>query len=140
MPYERTDGDFFVTTDASRIDNDVVESFLQQTYWAAQRSRDRIDRSMRNSLCFGLFEKEQLIGFSRVVTDYADFAWLCDVFILEEYRGRSLGTWLLATVLAHPELQGLRRWILATSTAQKLYSQFGFVPLAKPSIWMEYTP
>ncbi len=140
MPYERTNGNFFITTDASRLDSDVVESFLRQTYWAAERSRDRIERSLRNSLCFGLFENERLIGFTRVVTDYADFAWLCDVFILKEYRGRALGKWLLETVLEHPELQGLRRWILATSTAQTLYSQFGFGSLKKPSIWMEYTP
>lgn len=126
-----------ITTDAARIDNDIVESFLRQTYWAAQRSRERIDESIRNSLCFGLFEGERLIGFARVVTDYADFAWLCDVFIVEDYRGQNLGKWFVETILAHPRVQGLRRWTLATKDAHGLYAQFGFQALETPESWME---
>ena len=135
--YEQTSGRFSLTTDTTRIDNDVVESFLRQTYWAAERTRERIDESIRNSLCFGLFEGERLIGFARVVTDYADFAWLCDVFILEEYRGQMLGKWALEAILAHPRLQGLRRWVLATKDAHGLYAQFGFQALTAPDRWME---
>ena len=137
MLYEQTSGRFSLTTDTTRIDNDVVESFLRQTYWAAERTRERIDESIRNSLCFGLFEGERLIGFARVVTDYADFAWLCDVFILEEYRGQMLGKWALEAILAHPRLQGLRRWVLATKDAHGLYAQFGFQALTAPDRWME---
>jgi GNAT superfamily N-acetyltransferase len=92
---------------------------------------------MQNSLVFGVYDIDRQIGLARVVTDHATFAWLCDVYILEAYRGRGIGKWLMDTVLAHPDLQGLHRFLLATRDAHELYSRFGFVPLRSADRWME---
>ena len=134
-----TDGPYLVSTDVSLIDLDAVERFLRASYWAAERTREQIARSLRSSLVFGLYESGRQVGFARVVTDATDFAWLCDVFVEPELRGKNLGKWLLAAVLAHPQLQGLRRWVLATRDAHGLYAQSGFTPLADPGRWMERT-
>lgn len=136
-PYEVRKGPYLISTDAALIDLDAVERFLRASYWAAERTRVQIARSLRFSLAFGLYENGRQVGFVRVVTDATDFAWLCDVFVDPALRGKSLGKWLIASVLAHPELQGLRRWILATRDAHGLYAQNGFAPLADPSHWME---
>lgn len=136
-PYEVRKGPYLISTDAALIDLDAVERFLRASYWAAERTRAQIARSLRFSLAFGLYENGRQVGFARVVTDATDFAWLCDVFVDPALRGKSLGKWLVASVLAHPELQGLRRWILATNDAHGLYAQNGFAPLADPSRWME---
>jgi len=128
---------FTISTDPSRLDLDAICGFLARAYWASDRPRDRIERSLANSLVFGLYDGTKQIGLARVVTDYATFAWLCDVFIDEAYRGRDLGKWLVDSVLSHPDLQGLRRWLLATRDAQGLYSQFGFEPLKNPERWMQ---
>jgi len=128
---------FTICTDPSRLDVDAICGFLARAYWASDRPRDRIERSLANSLVFGLYDGTKQIGLARVVTDYATFAWLCDVFIDEAYRGRDLGKWLMDSVLSHPDLQGLRRWLLATRDAQGLYSQFGFEPLKNPERWMQ---
>jgi len=128
---------FTISTDPSRLDLDAICGFLARAYWASDRPRDRIERSLANSLAFGLYDGTKQIGLARVVTDYATFAWLCDVFIDEAYRGRDLGKWLMDSVLSHPDLQGLRRWLLATRDAQLLYSQFGFEPLKNPERWMQ---
>jgi len=128
---------FTISTDPSRLDLDAICGFLARAYWASDRPRDRIERSLANSLVFGLYDGTKQIGLARVVTDYATFAWLCDVFIDEAYRGRDLGKWLMDSVLSHPDLQGLRRWLLATRDAQGLYSQFGFEPLKNPERWMQ---
>jgi GNAT superfamily N-acetyltransferase len=118
---------------------ETVEAFLRQSYWAAERSRERISRTLETSLCFMAFDERdrRAVGFARVVTDYADFAWLCDVFVEPDARGNGLGKWLVECVLEHPELQGLRRMILATSSAHGLYERYGFTPLANPERWME---
>lgn len=139
MLYERHKDGLFLTTDPARIRLDVVEAFLRQTYWAAQRPRERIARTLETSLCFTIIdEREQrTVAFARVVTDYADFAWLCDVFVTPERRGEGLGTWMIEAILDHPELQGLRRMILATSSAAALYAGHGFTPLREPELWME---
>ena len=128
---------FTISTDPARLDLDVICDFLSRSYWATERPRERIERSLANSLAFGMYNETKQIGLARVVTDYATFAWLCDVFIDEAYRGRDLGKWLMQSILSHPELQGLRRWLLATRDAQGLYKQFGWTPLKNPERWMQ---
>ena len=132
-----TRAEFTVSDDPARLDRDVIESFLTQSYWAKNIPRPTLDKSLRDSLCFGLFESNRQIGFARVVSDRATIAYLADVFVLPEWRGRGLAKWLLTCVLEHPELQGLRRWILATRDAHGLYRQLGFTPLKRPDIFME---
>jgi GNAT superfamily N-acetyltransferase len=132
---------FAISTDPARLDLDVVHGFLARSYWAEGRPREVVARSIQHSLCFGLYRvepaPERQVGFTRVVTDCATFAWVCDVFVLEEERGKGLSKWLIETVRAHPDLQGLRRWILATRDAHRLYARFGFTPLAEPTRYME---
>jgi GNAT superfamily N-acetyltransferase len=128
---------FIISTDPSRLDVDAIDDFLARAYWAEGRPRERIERSLANSLVFGVYSGTKQIGLARVVTDYATFAWLCDVFIDEAYRRKSLGKWLMETIHNHPDLQGLRRWLLATRDAHGLYSQFGWEPLANPERWMQ---
>jgi len=130
-------GNYEISCDPARIDVDAVEQFLRASYWAPERSRAKIERSIQTSIVFGVYEDAHQIGFARVVTDKADFAWLCDVYLDAAVRARGIGKWLLKTVLAHPDLQGLKRWLLATRDAHGLYQQFGFVPLADPNRWME---
>lgn len=126
-----------ISTDPSRLDLGAITDMLSRAYWAKDRTRDVITKSMQNSLVFGVYDSDRQIGLARVVTDYATFAWLCDVFILEEFRGRGISKWLMETILAHPDLQGLRRFLLATRDAHELYSRYGFTPLHNPSRWME---
>jgi GNAT superfamily N-acetyltransferase len=128
---------FTVTTDRARLDRDVIVRFLASSYWAENISRSTVDKSIDNSLCFGLLEENRQIGFARVVTDSATFAYLADVFVLPEHRGAGLGKWLIECVVSHPELQGLRRWVLGTRDAHGLYRRFGFTPLKRPEIFME---
>ena len=136
-------GKYTVTTEPSRLDVSLIHNYLSNTsYWATGRTLEVVQRSIENSLCFGLYktsagEREQQIGFARVVTDYATFAWLADVFVVEEYRGQGLAKWLMETILAHPQLQEFRRWLLATRDAHELYRRFGFSELAEPGRWME---
>src|SRR5256885_13374256 len=130
-------GEYTISTDRARLDFDVIHGFLDQSYWAAGRPVETIRRSVENSLPFGVYEGERQVGFARVLTDYATFAWIADVFIVEEERGRGLSKWLMETILAHPELQGFRRWVLATKDAHGLYRQFGFNELKRPARWME---
>jgi len=106
-------------------------------YWAMGRPLDVVRRSIEHSLCFGMYRGDMQIGFARVVTDYATFAWLADVFVLPEFRGRGLGKWLLEVISGHHRLQGLRRWLLATKDAHGLYAQYGFTPLSAPHRFME---
>ncbi len=128
---------YLLTTDKARLDLEMVHSFLKTSYWAAGISADVVNRSVKNSLAFGLFEGDEQVGFARVVTDYATFAYLADVFVLEPHRGQGLGKWMMEVVFSHPELQGLRRWILATRDAHELYRKYGFTELEEPSIFME---
>lgn len=128
---------FSISTDPARLNIDSIYSFLERAYWAQGRPRERTERALKNSLVFGLYENQKQIGLARVVTDYAIFAYLCDVFIHEDYRAHGLGKWLIETVMAHPDLQGLRRWTLATRDAHGLYKQFGWDALADPTGWME---
>jgi len=122
-------GRFLISNERSMLDLDVIHGFLTESYWARGVSRETVERSIENSLCFGVYHGAQQIGFARVISDYATFAYIADVFVIEAYRGRGLAKELMATVLAHPDLQGLRRWNLGTRDADALYAQFGFKPV-----------
>jgi GNAT superfamily N-acetyltransferase len=138
MVMEERRGVYSISTDRSRLDLDMIHDFLSNTsYWAVGRTFETVRRSIENSLAFGLYENEKQIGFARVVTDYATFAWMADVFVLEAARGKGLGTWLIEVILSHPELQGFRRWTLATKDAHEIYRKFGFSELKRPERWME---
>lgn len=130
-------GTFTITTDPARIDRAAAHAFLTGSYWARGVPREVVDRSIENSIAFALFDGERQIGFARAVTDRATFAYLSDVYVLDEYRGRGLARWLVETVLAHPDLQGLRRRMLATRDAHGLYAKVGFTPLDAPERFME---
>jgi GNAT superfamily N-acetyltransferase len=124
-------GDYLISTDRSRLDLELIHRFLsEEAYWSPGVPRDVVERSIEHSLNFGLYRGDDQVGFSRAVTDYATFAWLADVFVLESHRRNELGRWMLETVLAHPELRGMRRWMLATKDAHGLYERFGFRPTA----------
>jgi len=138
IPFEAQQGQFLISTDTVKIDVPFVHRFLSETsYWAKNIPFDVVQTSIHNSLCFGVYDGEAPIGFARVITDKATFGYLADVFILESYRGQGLSKWLMETILEHPEMQGFRRWALATADAHGLYEQYGFTPLAKPDRWME---
>jgi GNAT superfamily N-acetyltransferase len=135
--FEQRRRDYVVSDDPSRLDHDAIYAFLSKSYWAANRARHTQDMANRYSLCFGLYHADAQVGFGRVVTDHATFAYLADVYVLEAHRGQGLGRWLMECVHAHPRLQGLRRWALATRDAHGLYEQFGWVPLTNAERWME---
>ena len=128
---------YLVTTDKARPDLSLVHSFLKTSYWAGGIPAEVVRRSVENSLTFGLFRDDEQVGFARVVTDYATFAYLADVFVLEPHRGQGLGKWMMEVVFSHPELQGLRRWMLATRDAHGLYRKYEFAELEEPQIFME---
>lgn len=131
-------GEYVISTDPARLELETIHSYLSgSSYWAQGRPLAVVRRSIENSLCFGLYWRGRQVGFARVITDRATFAWLADVFVLDEARGQGLGKWLVETIIAHPDLQGLRRWVLATKDAHSLYSRFGFAPLKLPERWME---
>ncbi len=128
---------FTVSCDPAKLDQAVVAGFLGESYWARGIPQQTVRRSIEGSLCFALLDGARQIGFARVISDRATIAYLGDVFVLPEYRGRGRGKWLVECVMAHPELQGLRRWILVTADAHELYSRHGFKPLARPEAFME---
>ena len=128
---------FSISTDPNRLDMNTVHDFLSRAYWAKGRPRERTEEAFANSLVFGMYAGSRLIGMARVVTDYSIVAYLCDVFIHEDYRAHGLGKWLMETIMSHPDLQGLRRWTLATRDAHGLYRQFGWNALQNPEKWME---
>ena len=126
-----------VTTDRSRLDLDVIHGFLTAAYWSKGVPRETVARSMEHSLCFGAFDGDRQVGFARVISDLTTFAYICDVFALESHRKRGVGKSLMAAIMAHPELQGLRLWTLFTRDAHGLYRQFGFSPPAHPERLMQ---
>jgi GNAT superfamily N-acetyltransferase len=131
-------GEYAISTDDQRLDIPVIHDFIaNESYWAQGRTIEVVQRALNNSLNFGLYQDQQQVGFARVVTDYATFAWIADVFVLPEHRGRGLSKWLMEVILSHQELQGFRRWVLATKDAHSLYARFGFIPLHRPERWME---
>ena len=134
---EWTKDDFRISTDKEKIDIAYVHQFLSRSYWAENIPLDVVRRSVNGSLCFAVFHGEEQVGFARVVTDGATFAYLADVFIDEGFRGRGLSKWLMEVILGHPDLQGLRRFLLATRDAHGLYHQYGFQPLNFVDRWMQ---
>ncbi len=130
--------EFVISTDPARLEVEVIHQFLvTESYWANTRTLAQTVRTIENSICFGLYEADRQIGFARVVTDKSTFAYLGDVFIIDEFRGQRLSKWLMETIISHPELQGLRRWVLATRDAHELYRKYGFAELRFPERWME---
>ena len=123
MKWQR--GEFVVSDSRQELDIDTIHAFLSETYWAHGIPRSIVEKAVANSLCFGLYHNGEQVGFARAITDRATFAYLADVFILPDYRGHGLGKWLLACILEHPDLQGLRRLLLATSDAHGLYGRYG---------------
>ena len=138
MPEETTSDGYLISDDPARLDVSAIHAFLARSYWAAGVPREIVEHSVRNSLCIGAYTAAgEQVGLARVVTDYATFAWLCDVYVLEPHRGRGVSKALMRAVISHPRLQTVRRLTLGTRDAHGLYAQFGFTPLAKPENQME---
>lgn len=137
MIQEWQQGDYVISTDKERLDLVLIHDFLITSYWAAGIPFDVVKRAIAHSLPFGVYKGEQQIGLARVITDYSTFAYVADVFILEEYRGRGLSKWLMEVVAGHPDLQGLRRWVLFTRDAHGLYEKTGFTSPKMPERCME---
>src|SRR5579871_1788412 len=137
-PVEYRRGEFLLSTNPKHLDLDVIHGFLSNCYWAKGIPRETIARSIEHSLCFGIYDsKRAQVGFARVVSDFATVAYLGDVFVLQSHRGRGLSKWMMECIIQHPDLQGLRRWILLTQDAHGLYKQFGFTPVKSPERYME---
>lgn len=136
-----TRGDYLITTDPALLDVDAIQGYLSRSYWADMRPREITELSLRHSLNFGLYHMGEQgptqIGLARIITDYAVYAYLCDVYVLEEHRGHGLGKWLIETMINDPHLQHVVRIALATRDAHGLYAQFGFEPISKPENRME---
>ena len=131
-------GEFDLSTDRARLDRALIHRFLsEQSYWARGVPRAVVDCALEHSLCFGVYRDVAQVAFARVVTDRATFAYLADVFVLPEWRAHGLGQWMIGVIVRHPELQGLRRFLLATKDAHGLYARFGFTPLANPARFLE---
>jgi GNAT superfamily N-acetyltransferase len=138
MSFVRSRDGFTVSDDPARLDPAAIHASLTRSYWAKGIPHETVERSIRGSLCFGLYDDATgvQIGFARVVTDRAAFAYVCDVYVLEDYRGRGLGAWLMECVLDYPDLQGLRRWLLTTQDAHTFYEHVGFVRAPFPERFM----
>jgi len=137
MYIEWKNAELLVSTVPAKLDTGAVHAYLTRSYWAEGISREVVERSLRHSLCFGLYDANRQIGLARVISDYATFAYLADVYVLENYRGRGLAKWLMSCVLAHPQLQNLRKFVLVTRDAHELYRPFGFEAPKKPENYME---
>ena len=134
----KQNGDYLITTDKTKLNLKVIHNYLSnESYWSRNIPFEIVKAATENSLNFGLFFKEKQIGYARIVSDFATTAYLADVFVLKEFRGQGLSKWLMEIIMNHPDLQGLRRWILATKDAHGLYKQFGWKPMAAPERWME---
>ncbi len=137
---EWQNSEFIISTDRASLQIDAIHKFLsEESYWAKERTREQTETAIKNSLPFGVYKGENLVGFARVITDFATFAYLGDVFISDEFRRQGLSKWLMEVIINHPQLQGLRRWILATRDAHALYEKFEFAALRHPERWMEKT-
>jgi len=134
---EIKNGEYVVSTDKNKLDINTIFNFLSNSYWAKDTTIEKVKNSIEHSLCFGIYINNIQIGFARVITDYTGFAYIADVFVLENFRGRGLSKWLMNVILNYPELQGLRRWLLATKDAHSLYKKFGFKELENCAQFME---
>ncbi|MGD9489045.1 MAG: GNAT family N-acetyltransferase [Calditrichaceae bacterium] len=134
---EYSDGDFLISADKSKLNLKVIHGFLSRSYWAEGITRDLVQKSMDHSFCFGVYHKNEQIGFARIISDFTTFAYLADVFILEDFRGKGLSKQLMDFILSHPDLQRLRKWLLATRDAHGLYEKYGFRELKNPGYMME---
>ena len=130
-------GEFTISTEKGRLDREAIHAFLKESYWARGVPRQIVDRSIENSLCFGLYDGARLVGFARVITDRATFGYLADVFVVESHRGRGLATWFMESLMSHPDLRDIRRWMLVTRDAHGLYRKVGFADLSAPERIME---
>ena len=136
-PIESARGKYVISTDRARIDVAAVHAFLSQSYWSPGIPEDVVRRGIAGSICFGIYHGTEQIGFARVITDQATYAYLSDVYVLEAHRGRGLSKWLMEVIMSHPSLQGLRRFALSTRDAHGLYRQFGFELVGNPERQME---
>ena len=137
VPFERRHGEFVITTDRARLDVAAIHAYLSHdAYWCLGIPRETVERAIDHSVNFGVLDGTRQIAFARVVTDWATFGWVCDVYVLPEYRGKGIARAMLQAMLDHPELQGLRRWVLATRDAHDLYRRVGFIDLPNPERWM----
>ena len=137
MTYEANQGEYTVSTDPALLDIPRIHAFLTKSYWAEGVSLETVRRSIENSIPFGVYHSGEQVGFARVITDKATYAYIADVYIEEPHRGRGLSKLLMRALLSHPECRGMRRWLLGTRDAHALYRQFGFTPLQRPERWME---
>jgi len=129
---------FCISTDKEKLDIETIHEFLStKAYWCINIPKEKVQTAIQNSLCFGVYQDKKQIGFARIISDFSTIAYLGDVFILEEYRGKGLSKWLMDYIMNYPDLQGLRRWILLTGDAHELYRQFGWTDIENPSRWME---
>lgn len=130
-------GQFLISTDPSKLDIDSIHAFLCKSFWETEGiSKETVERSIRGSLCFGVYDADQQIGFARVITDYATYAYLCDDYVVESHRGKGLGQWMMECIQSHRGLQELRRWTVVTRDA-RLYKKVGFTPLKEPETYLE---
>ena len=130
-------GDYLISTDRDKMQLSEIIGFIHRSYWAADRTEEIIKKTLNTSLCFGLFEKDKQIGFARVITDYAVFAYLLDVFIAEDKRSLGLGNWMLEIIINYSDLKDVESWMLSTKDAHSLYAKHGFKSLEKPELYMK---
>lgn len=135
--FDTENGTYRISTDKELLDFDVIHKFLSGSYWSPGVPMEIVKRAGENSLTFGIYKEREQVGYARLITDEATFAYLADVFVIESERGKGLSKWLVESILGVPELQGLRRWMLATKDAHALYNKFGFVPLGNPELFLE---
>jgi N-acetylglutamate synthase-like GNAT family acetyltransferase len=128
---------YVISNDPARLDFNVIHGYLARSYWAKAIPKSLVERAIRNSLCWGVYHESGQVGFARIISDKTTFAYLCDVFVLEEHRGKGLSKALVAAIAADPDLQGLRRWMLVTVDAHGLYERFGFQAVKQPERHME---
>lgn len=135
--FERRKDNLLITTDPEKINMEAVQALFSTSYWASRRSQAVNEKAISNSLCFSLYKDEIQVGFARIITDYATFVYLCDVIIEVTHRGQGLGTWLISTIISHPDIAPLRRILLVTKDAHGLYEKLGFKPIKKSEQYLE---